>query len=153
MIKFIASSMKLWLALCLIFCQVHSIAQVNVSTPEAATKAFYTWYIPRLAKDGNYPLMDKEIYRYVNKGTVDLLRSDYKKNKFADQAEYFTKAQDFDEKDWLANMVEHPAITLDGVTVVPVTFGSKEKNTVVVFLRKIDGVWKITKVDDLVDYS
>ncbi|MCX4165328.1 MULTISPECIES: DUF3828 domain-containing protein [Paraburkholderia] len=153
MTKFIASSMKLWLALCFIFCQTQAFAQVNASTPEATARAFYSWYIPRLAKDGNYPLMDKEIYHYVNKGTVDLLRFDYKKNKFADRAEYFTKSQDFDEKDWLANMTLHPAITLDDVVIVPVTFGSKEKNTVVVFLRKIDGVWKITKVDDLVDYS
>jgi hypothetical protein len=42
---------------------------------------------------------------------------------------------------------------LDDVALVPVTFGSTEKKTNVVFLRKIDDIWKITKVVDTRDYQ
>ncbi len=150
--KHIGSLAKLWLTLCLVCFQTHAIAQTQNATPEAVARAFYAWFIGEGAKDHGYPLMDKRIYDYVSKDTVDLLRSDYKKNKFADRAEYFTDVQDFDEKDWLAHIAAHPAITLDDVTIVPVTLGSTQKKTVIVFLRKINGAWKITKVDDTLDY-
>jgi hypothetical protein len=122
-------------------------------TSEATVKAFYTWFIKRDAEDHGYPLMDKEVLRYVSKGTVDRLRAQYKHNDFAEGAEYFTNVQDFDEKDWMANIVVHPAIMLDGVALVPVTFGSVDKKTNIAFLRKLDGVWKITKVVDTRDYQ
>lgn len=133
--------------------QARVMAQAQEATPEAAVKTFYTWFIKRDAEDHGYPLMDKEIYRYVAKGTVDVLRSDYKKNKFAERAEYFTDVQDYDEKDWLAHIAVRSAIMLDDVAVVPVTFGSADKKTVIAFLRKVDGGWKITKVDDTRDYD
>lgn len=99
------------------------------------------------------PLMNKEVFGYVAKDTIVVLRSDYKKHKFAERAEYFTDVQDYDEKDWLDHIAVHPAVMLDDVAVVPVTFGSNDKKTVVTFLRKIDGTWKITKVDDTRDYK
>jgi hypothetical protein len=63
----------------LMFNQQAAMAANQAGTPEATAKAFYTWFIPRLAADRGYPLMDKEIYKYVSKPTVDLLRSEYKK--------------------------------------------------------------------------
>lgn len=141
--------------LAVILCSFFSplaIAQVaQATTPEASTKAFYTWFIKRDAENHGYPLMDKEIYRYVSRPTVDFLRTEYKHNKFAERAEYFTRVQDYDQKDWLAHMALHPAIMLDDVALVPVTFGSTEKKTILAFLRKENGVWKITKVDDTED--
>jgi hypothetical protein len=130
-----------------------AFAQEKPGSPEASAKAFYTWFIKRDAEDHGYPLMDKEIYRYVSKATVDLLRSQYKKNALPGDAEYFTNVQDFDEADWEANIAVHPAVMLDDVALVPVTFGSTDKKTVVAFLRKIDGVWKVTKVVDTRDYG
>lgn len=141
------------LVVCCGLFQPQIMAQGQDATPENAAKAFYTWFIKRDAEDHGYPLMDKEIYRYVAKGTVDVLRSDYKKNKFAERAEYFTDVQDYDEKDWLGHIAVHPAVLLDDVALVPVTFGSTDKKTVIAFLRKIDGSWKITKVDDVRDYD
>lgn len=41
---------------------------------------------------------------------------------------------------------------LEGVAVVPVTFGSGDTVSVLVFLRKQGGAWKITKIDDAHDY-
>jgi Protein of unknown function (DUF3828) len=122
--------------------------------PEATVKNFYTWFIKHLSEDKVYPLMDKDIYRYVAPSTVDVLRSDYKENRFAERAEYFTNVQDFDEKDWTDHMHIQPAIMLDDVALVVVTFGSASTRKInVVFLRKIDGVWKITKVTDTADYQ
>lgn len=122
-------------------------------TPEATVKAFYGWFIKRDAEDRGYPLMDKEILQYVSEKTVDTLRTQYKHNDLPGDAEYFTNVQDFDETDWIAHTTVHPAIMLDDVALVPVTFGSSEKKTNVVFLRKIEGIWKITKVVDTRDYQ
>ncbi|ACD14891.1 DUF3828 domain-containing protein [Paraburkholderia phytofirmans] len=134
------------------FFQPLALAQTRqVTTPEASTKAFYTWFIKRDSEDRGYALMDKEVYRYVSRSTVDFLRAEYKQNKFAERAEYFTKVQDYDEQDWLAHIATHPAVMLDDVALVPVTFGSAEKKTIIAFLRKQNGVWKITKIDDTQD--
>lgn len=122
------------------------------STPEATVTAFYEWFIKRDAEDRGYPLMDNEILQYVSKKTVDTLRTQYKHNDLPGDAEYFTNVQDFDEADWIAHTTVHPAIMLDDVALVPITFGSAVKKTNVVFLRKIDDIWKITKVVDTRDY-
>lgn len=121
------------------------------TTPEATTKAFYAWFIEHDAGDHGYPLMDKEIYRYVSKPTVDFLRSEYKQNRFAEKAEYFTRVQDYDQQDWLTHIALHPSIQLDDVRLVPVTLGSTNRKTVIAFLRHDDGNWKIVKVDDTQD--
>jgi hypothetical protein len=71
--------------------------------------------------------MDNEIFHYVSKKTVDLLRAQYKNNNLPGDAEYFTYVQDFDEADWQAHMFVPPAIMLDGVALMPVTFGSTTK--------------------------
>jgi len=67
--------------------------------------------------------------------------------------DYFLKVQDYDPKDWLAHTDIYPAIQLSGTAVVPVTFGSTSKVDVLVFMRKLGGTWKITKVDDTWDYK
>lgn len=133
-----------------------AIAQEKPGTPEACVRAFYNWYIKQDSQDHGFTPMSNEIYRYVSKGTVDLLRTEYRHNDLPGDADYFTNVQDYDEKDWLAHMAVHPAIMLGNVALVPVTLGRDAKATVktnVVFLRKQDGVWKITKVDDTRDYK
>lgn len=127
-------------------------AFADSATPDASTKAFYAWYIKLESKD-TYPLLDKGIYVYVTKSTVDKLRSAYRHNQLPGDADYFTKVQDYDEQDWSKNIATHQTIMLDDVAVVPVTFGSKDKISVLVFLRKQGDGWKITKVDDTLDYQ
>ncbi|MBB5411895.1 hypothetical protein HDG34_005861 [Paraburkholderia sp. HC6.4b] len=135
-----------------IFFQSFAMAQApDTNTPESSAKAFYTWFIQQDAEDRGYPLMNKDIYRFVSKPTVDFLRTEYKKNKFAERAEYFTRVQDYDQQDWLSHIAVHPAIMLDDVAVVPITFGSVEKKNILAFLRKQNGSWKITKIDDTQD--
>ena len=68
-------------------------------------------------------------------------------------ADYFTKVQDYDEKDWAEHTVARAPILLEGVAVVPVTFGAKDKVSVLVFLRKLDDGWKITKVEATLDFQ
>ncbi|BCN09712.1 hypothetical protein RPSD_15970 [Ralstonia solanacearum] len=129
-----------------------SMAQGKAATPDASTKAFYTWYIQQQAKS-IYPLTDDKIYTYVAKSTVDRLREAYRQDKLPGDTDYFTKVQDYDEKDWDQHIdARRPAI-LDDVAVVPVTFGSRDKISVVVFLKEQAGSWKITKVEDTRDYQ
>jgi hypothetical protein len=135
--------------ICMVVAQV-AFAR-NDSTPESDARAFYSWYI-QLASQLKYPLLDSKIYTYVEKRTVDALRNDYHHGNLPGDADYFTKAQDFDEKDWLNNIALHPTIMLEDVAVVPVTFGSSDKVSVLVFLRKQDENWKIMKVEDTQDY-
>lgn len=106
-----------------------AFAAEKPGTPEATAASFYTWFIKLDAEGRGYPVMDKEIYRYVSKPTVDLLRTQYKHNSLPGDAEYFTNVQDFDESDWEAHIAVHPAIMLDGVALVPVTLGSTDKKT------------------------
>ncbi|WP_205744407.1 DUF3828 domain-containing protein [Dyella sp. M7H15-1] len=111
-----------------------AVAQDN-STPEVITKAFYSWYI-RIDSQGKFPLLDDRIFLYVEKKTINALRGDYRRGTLPGDGDYFTKVQDYDEKDWENSMAVHPAIMLEGVAVVPITFGSNEKVSVLVFLRK-----------------
>jgi hypothetical protein len=119
---------------------------------QARVKAFYAWYIPRNGNPG-YPLLDKKIFDFVAKGTVDRLRNDYAHGRLPGDGDYFLKVQDEDDRDWLAHIATQPAVALGGVTVIPVTFGSTDKVSVLVFVRKIGGAWKITRVEDTADYE
>jgi hypothetical protein len=121
------------------------------NTPESAVRAFYAWYLQR--QDGPYQLTDNSIYRYVDKQTVDNLRDDYAHKRLPGGADYFTRVQDLDAGTWLKHMSLHPAIMLDGVAVVAVTFGIGEKQNLVVFVRQQNGRWKITKVEDTDGYA
>jgi len=118
---------------------------------EAAAKSFYVWFFKNEGKS-DYQLNDNEIYKYVAKGTVDRLRKELGAEEAVRDMEYFTKAQDYDETDWAKHIVTARAIMLSGVAVVPVTFGSEQKHSVLVFLRKIDKAWMIVKVVDTLDY-
>ncbi|MBB5406784.1 hypothetical protein HDG34_000705 [Paraburkholderia sp. HC6.4b] len=120
-------------------------------TPEAAVKAFYTWYLQQ--EGGVYQLTDSHIYNYVAKPTVDNLRDDYRHKRLPGGADYFTRVQDLDPQIWLTTMTLHPAIALGGTAVIPVTFGLTEKQNLVVFVAKENGHWRITKVEDTTGYQ
>jgi hypothetical protein len=138
------------LALSAIFQQI-SFAQTVNATPESTVRAFYAWFI-RHDTDHSYPLNEGDIYKYVAKDTVNRLRSDYAHGGPPDGVDYFLKVQDYDEGDWLAHTLVRPSILLGDVAVVSVTFGSTDKVNILVFLRKQDGDWKVTKIDDTRDY-
>ncbi|MDR6411393.1 DUF3828 domain-containing protein [Paraburkholderia terricola] len=148
--KIFTFSVSVWLLVCGMFLQQAALA--DSVTPDASTKAFYAWYIKRQSNDV-YPLMDKGIYTYVAKATADKLRNAYHHNRLPGDSDYFTKVQDYDEHDWAINIATRPAVMLDDVAVVPVTFGSTDKVSVLVFLRKQGDAWKITKVDDTRDFQ
>lgn len=122
-------------------------AQVLQATPDANTKNFYIWYI-KLQSKLVYPLLDNDIYQYVEKRAVDSLRKAYRHERLPGDSDYFTKVQDYNEDDWVKHIVTHPAIMLGDTAVIAVTFGSKDKVSVIVFLRKQGAAWKIIKVDD-----
>ncbi|ASL42164.1 hypothetical protein bAD24_I01650 [Burkholderia sp. AD24] len=127
-------------------------AFADTSTPGDSTKAFYTWYI-KVQSGAKYPLLDKGISSYVMKATAGKLRDDYRHNRLPGDGDYFTKVQDYDDKDWLSNIETQPTLMLGDVAVVPVTFGSTDKVSVLVFLRKQGSAWKVVKVDDTLDYK
>lgn len=132
-----------------------AFAQEKPGTPEATVRAFYVWYIKRDSQSHGFTPLDDEIYRYVSKGTVDLLRQEYKSNEFPD-ADYFTNTQDYDEKDWLAHIKVRSLAMVDDVALVSVTLGKETKTTVktnIVFLRQQNGAWKIIRVVDTRGYQ
>ncbi|GGA08152.1 DUF3828 domain-containing protein [Dyella caseinilytica] len=119
--------------------------------PGERAVAFYTWFIEH-DTDTSYPLKLPVIEQFVTTETVDRLRDDYARSGPPGGVDYFLKVQDYDSRDWLTHIEMHPTITLGDVAVVPITFGSKDKTSVLVFMRLIDGTWKITKIDDTRDY-
>lgn len=138
------------LALVLGLCATPAATAGGPNSPEATVRAFYTWYIGREAEA--YQLTDDAIYRYVAKPTVDNLRDDYKHHRLPGGSDYFTKVHDLDEKEWLNHMALHPTLMLDGVAVIAVTFGAREKTNLVVFVQQEHGLWKIIKVEDTGHY-
>lgn len=128
-----------------------TMASGSGDSPEVRAKAFYTWFIQH-DTDRSYPLQLQGIEQYVSKDIVTRLRDDYAHAGPPGGVDYFLKVQDYDTNDWLAHMAIHPAIALGEVVVVPITFGLKSPTSVLVFMRKIDGVWKITKISDTWDY-
>jgi hypothetical protein len=115
-------------ALTLVLGVIQPATASALNTPEAAVRAFYAWYLER--EGGPYQLMDNAIYRYVAKPTVDNPRDDYKHKRLPGGSDYFTRVQDLDEKEWLNSMALHPTVVLDGVVVIAVTFGAKEKKNI-----------------------
>ncbi|HTH60404.1 MAG TPA: DUF3828 domain-containing protein [Paraburkholderia sp.] len=128
-----------------------TFAAATADSPEALTTSFYSWFIAH-DTDTSYPLDLPEIEKYVTTKTVSRLRDDYARSGPPGGVDYFLKVQDYDGRDWLAHRETGAAIELGNVAVVPVTFGSTNKTRVLVFLRQIDGAWKITKIDDTDDY-
>jgi hypothetical protein len=120
--------------------------------PERQVSAFYSWFMKH-DNDTTYPLREPAIEQYVSKDTVARLKDEYARSGPPGDVDYFLKVQDYDTQDWITHIATHRAIDLNGVAVVPVTFGSRNQVSVLVFLRKIDGQWKITKVDDTWDYK
>lgn len=119
--------------------------------PEATTIAFYTWFIQN-DSDKTYPLRELGIEKYVAKDTIARLRNDYAHGGPPNGVDYFLKVQDYDSHDWLAHMQTQHAVTLGEVAVVPITFGSRDKIHVLAFMKRLDGLWKIIKVDDTWQY-
>jgi Protein of unknown function (DUF3828) len=136
----------------LLFRQPTVMAEGKLDAPEARAAAFYSWFMKN-DSDQSYPLNKQEIYGYVSEETVERLRVDYKRGGAPNGVDYFLKVQDYDGHDWLTHIEPHPAIMLNRVAVVPVTFGSKDKVDVLVFMEKQSGLWKITKVNDTWAYQ
>lgn len=150
-IKTILPTLALTLILPALFCQT-AIAAEAAAKPEVMVSGFYGWYIKKQT-DQVFPLLDPEISKYVADPTIRRLRSDYKRNALPGDADYFTKVQDYDDKDWLQHIRTPNPIALGAVTVVPVTFGSKDHVSVLVFLQRHGAGWRIIKVDDTLGYQ
>ncbi len=143
------------LAITLLFLPILSLAAtVNDGTakPEEKVSAFYTWYIKKQSHQ-IFPLLDHEISKYVADPTIKRLRNDYKHDTLPGDADYFTKVQDYDDQDWLHSIRTASPIALGDVMVVPVTFGSKDPVSVLVFLKRERAGWRIIKVDDTLGYQ
>jgi hypothetical protein len=138
-------------AFCLLAFAHNAFAAGATDTPESRASEFYTWYL-KTGEDLTFPLLKPGILDYVAKDTVTKLRSDYKHNRLPEDVDYFLKVQDEDDQDWLSHIAPRQVTMIGDVAVVPVMFGSKSQSGVVVFMRKIAGVWKITKVASTFDY-
>ncbi|CAJ0741826.1 hypothetical protein R16034_02839 [Ralstonia edaphis] len=144
-------TLSFWLAGFLMAFSCASYADALTSLGLQA-KQFYVWYINKQVNQV-FPLLDREIGRYVDASTVESLRRDYRRDQLPGGADYFLKAQDYDERDWLAHIKPGRPLTFSEAVVVPVSFGSRSEVTVLVFFTKRHDGWKIIKVDDMLPYS
>jgi hypothetical protein len=143
----------IWMSLCLCLAISPQAHAGNVQTaPDAFVTTFYQWFFKH-DNDQTAPLREPAIYNYVAQRTIDRLKDEYQRSGPPQGVDYFLKVQDYDPRDWAAHIATQPPITLGDVTVVPVTFGSKDKASVLVFLRNEHGAWKVVKVDDTWDYK
>ncbi|WP_028227569.1 DUF3828 domain-containing protein [Paraburkholderia ferrariae] len=115
--------------------------------PQTQVQAFYAWYI-KLNSRGDYPLLDKKIYAYVSRATVDHLRAAYVHDSLPGDSDYFLKVQDYDDQDWLSHIVTASPSREGQYVVVPVTFGSTDQVRVRVCVVKEGGAWKVVKVEN-----
>ena len=122
------------------------------TSPGLQAKQFYVWYINKQVNQV-FPLLDREIGRYVDASTIESLRRDYTLGQLPGGVDYFMKVQDYDERDWLAHIRLGKPLTFGDAVVVPVIFGSRSEVTVLVFFTKRRDGWKIIKVDDMLPYS
>jgi hypothetical protein len=145
-------SVALWC--CLSFQQAAwaAAAQIPTDQPESVVAAFYTWYIKHDA-DTVFPLLAPDIYKFVSKQTADALRDDYRHDRLPSDVDYFTKVQDFDAQDWRLHIVVRRAQLIGDMAVTAVSLGSINSINVLVFLQKQDGVWRISKVDNMQAYQ
>lgn len=130
----------------------HSQAQKTPATPDSFVTTFYQWFFAH-DNDRTAPLREPAIQNYVAQRTIERLKDEYSRSGPPQGVDYFLKVQDYDPRDWAAHVATQAPITLGDVTIVPVTFGSQDKTSVVVFLRRDHGHWKIVKVDDTWDYN
>lgn len=144
-------TLSLWLAGFLMAFSCASYADA-LKSPGLQAKQFYVWYINKQTNQ-IFPLLDREIDRYVDASTVESLRRDYRRDQLPGGADYFLKVQDYDERDWLAHIKPGRPLTFSEAVVVPVSFGSRSEVTVLVFFTKRHDGWKIIKVDDMLPYS
>lgn len=120
-------------------------------SPEQFVKEFYSWYL-KADTENKMPEQSPDIYKYVAKATADRLRDDLRRGTLPRDEGYFTKVQDYSAAEWGASTVIHQATVLSDAVLVPVTFGTKTKIDVILFLKKVGGQWKIIKADGTLAY-
>jgi hypothetical protein len=120
------------------------------STPTAAVRAFYKWYIHALVKDVAEPLKsDKAMARkYV---TASFLRRIEKASAREEglNADPFLSAQDWD-KAWENNIVIKKVSTTGATTTINAVLPSKQMGDqkLKIIMKKEAGRWKIDQVND-----
>jgi len=115
------------------------LKQVDKVTQRATV--FYKWYIQQAA-DFKNPAEDPELRKYVSKTTINAL----KRNTEEGGADYFIKAQDFDEADWLPNIHVDQVVVDPVCTNVYMSFGAIKKHRLVDCFVQESGSWKIKTV-------
>lgn len=121
------------------------LAHAEVTATQQA-ETFYHWYIGQAAEMKN-PLADPNLSKYVESKTYSTLMKAYQADDV--DVDYFTKVQDFDDKDWLSHISADREIEDPICTNVYMTFGQTAKKHVVGCFVKEKGRWKIRSVTDL----
>jgi hypothetical protein len=137
----------------------------QTSPPQSVVKAFYTWYVPYGREEdtskNDWAIADDKIFEFVDPLAVKQIRAAYAACKgevcACFDADYFIKAQDRDEKDWLKHMIISKPLYSGNKAVVTIQMGSSRasnddmRNHLIVILKKIKGKWLITDVADAKD--
>ncbi|MBU9836863.1 DUF3828 domain-containing protein [Rahnella sp. L72c] len=116
------------------------------TTPQQQAEIFYRWYIQQVSGLEN-PLENPKLSGYVEHGTYAILMKAYKANEI--DVDYFTKVQDFDDKDWLQHITAEKVVIDPVCTNVYMSFGLADRKRVVACFVRDKGGWKIRSVTDL----
>lgn len=123
-----------------------SFASWSADSVEKTAITFYKWYIVQAA-DMKNPLANPELKKYTTVRTHQALTRAYEADEI--DVDYFIKAQDFDEKDWLSNIKVQQVIVDPVCTNVYMSFGAVNPKRVVNCFVKESGGWVINTVTDL----
>ena len=127
------------------------VMPVSPTTPEAAVRQFYPWYLGEMMK-GLVPLTEERMQDYVAAETLrDLAFMINRANggKRGLQQDYFLQAKDYFD-DW-ADYIAVAEVTVDGDTASAlVALGDPTQGTkrLALTLVREDGGWKISRVDE-----
>jgi len=121
------------------------------STPDGVVRAFYTWYISYPFP--GRPLTDDRITEFVESITINKIKAAYVAEYVG--SDWFTRSQDWDEKDWLKTMTVSKPLYSDNKAIVTIRMGSYQgmKNHLIVVLKKVGEVWKIIEIVDANDHD
>ena len=116
----------------------------KADTPEAAAHQFYSWYMTSFAaSETEAPWEDKAIEKYVSKELIMKVQRLVEAEEL--DYDYFILAQDFFDE-WVTHIAAKTIAMKEGEASVLVVLGVKEKNRLLVQMKKQGGAWKITDV-------
>lgn len=127
------------------------------AAPPAANEAsrmqvqdFYRWYLAHI-DDTRPPIENEEIDRYLTPSLKTWRIRAYRRDAFAERADYFLNVQDHDGPGWSRLVVAGDVLGGRSDPHLTPTLGGAERVSECVHVRSVAGTWRISQVDSQED--